>query len=83
MDPLETDFAPATDGEIAAINQASARQHAWSRFWCNPERPGLAEFIVEQEGVALEFFSDFMALDRLGRSPPNSPTSRRNCREPP
>lgn len=66
INDLEMDFAPATDGEIAAINQASARQHAWSRFWRGPERPGLAEFIVEQEGVALEFFSDFAALDRLG-----------------
>ena len=65
IDGLEMDFAPATDGDIATINQASARQHAWSRFWHSPERPGLAEFIVEQEGMALEFFSDFTALDRL------------------
>jgi hypothetical protein len=66
MPGLDMVFAPATDGEIAIINQDSTRQHAWSRFWRSPERPGLAEFIVEQEGVALEFFSDFAALDRLG-----------------
>ncbi len=63
---LDMDFPLATDGEIAMINQASARQHAWGRFWRTPERPGLAEYIVEQEGLALEFLSDFGALDRLG-----------------
>jgi len=65
---LDLDLAlpPATDGDIAVINQASTRQQAWDRFQRTPERPGLAEYIVEQEGIALEFFSDFNALDRLG-----------------
>jgi tetratricopeptide (TPR) repeat protein len=63
---LDMNFPPATDGEIAMINQASARQNAWGRFWRTPERPGLAEYIVEQEGLALEFLSDFGAFDRLG-----------------
>lgn len=62
---VDLEFPPATDGAIAAINQASTRQHAWSRFWQAPERPGLAEYIAEQEGMALEFLSDFTALDRL------------------
>ena len=48
------------------INLESARQHAWSRFWHTPQRPGLAEYIVEQEGLTLEFLGDFGAFDRLG-----------------
>ncbi len=62
---LGLEFPQATDGAIALNNHMSARQHAWSRFWQAPERPGLAEYIAEQEGMALEFYSDFQALDRL------------------
>ena len=50
--------SPATAGDIAVINLESTRQHAWSRFWRAPERPGLAEYIVEQEGLALAFLGD-------------------------
>ena len=57
--------SPATAGEIAVINLESTRQHAWSRFWHTPQRPGLAEYIVEQEGLALAFLGDHGALDRL------------------
>ena len=56
----------ATAGDIAVINLESTRQHAWSRFWRAPERPGLAEYIVEQEGLALTFLGDCCALDRMG-----------------
>jgi tetratricopeptide (TPR) repeat protein len=58
--------SPATAGEIAVINLESTRQHAWSRFWSTPQRPGLAEYIVGQEGLALAFLGDPGALDRLG-----------------
>jgi tetratricopeptide (TPR) repeat protein len=58
--------SPATAGDIAAINLESTRQHAWGRFWRTPQRPGLAEYIVEQESLALAFRGDLAALDRLG-----------------
>ena len=44
---LDRELPLATDGQIAVINQASARQHAWSRFGRAPERPGLAEYVAE------------------------------------
>jgi len=58
--------SPATAGDIAVINLESTRRHAWSRFWHTPQRPGLAEYIIEQEGLALAFLGDIGALDRLG-----------------
>jgi tetratricopeptide (TPR) repeat protein len=62
---LGTDFVPATDGTIAVINLESTRQQSWSRFWQVPLRPGIAEYIVEQEQLAAQFLSDIDALDRL------------------
>ena len=62
---LETNAFQATSGEIAVINLESARQQSWSRFWQSPQRPGIAEHIVEQEQMSLQFLSDFRALDRL------------------
>ena len=62
---LEVAFPLATAGEIALINLESARQQSWSRFWQSPERPGIAECIVEQEQMTLQFLSDASALDRL------------------
>jgi len=62
---LETNLLQATDGEIAVINLESARQQSWSRFWQSPQRQGIAEHIVEQEQMSLQFLSDFGALDRL------------------
>ena len=62
----DMDLSPATDGAIAAINLQSTREAAWSRFWRAPERPGLAEYVVEQEGLAMAFLGDYGALDRMG-----------------
>ena len=62
---LGTDFPLATDGDIAIINLESARQQSWSRFWQLPQREGIAEYIVEQEQMTLQFLSDVNALDRL------------------
>jgi tetratricopeptide (TPR) repeat protein len=62
---LETDFAPATDGNIAVINLESARQRSWSRFWQAPQRSGIAEYIVEQEQLVAQFLGDLAAFDRL------------------
>lgn len=64
---LDTDLdCPlATDGDIAVINLESARQQSWSQFWQSPQREGIAEYIVEQEQMTLQFLSDAGALDRL------------------
>jgi tetratricopeptide (TPR) repeat protein len=56
---------PLTDGEIAFNNLESARRHSWNRFWADPLRPGIAEYIVEQEQLTLQFVGDPGALDRL------------------
>src|SRR5262245_26544822 len=55
----------ATDGEIAAINLASARRRAWARFAQDPRLPGVAEAIVDMECMAAQFLVDLDALDRL------------------
>ena len=62
---LEIDFPLATAGEIAVINLKSARQQSWTRFWHAPRRPGIAEYIVEQEQLTAQFLGDLGALDRL------------------
>jgi tetratricopeptide (TPR) repeat protein len=63
----EIDLAyPLTDGEIAFNNLESARRQSWSKFWLDPLRPGVAEYIVEQEQLTLQFAGDPGALDRLG-----------------
>jgi len=62
---FETNFAPATAGEIAVNNLESARQQSWSRFWEEPQRPGIAECIVEQEQLTAQFLGDVGAIDRL------------------
>jgi hypothetical protein len=62
---LAIDLAPATAGDIAVINLESARQQSWSRFWQSPLRPGIAEYIVEQEQLAAQFLGDLAALDRV------------------
>ncbi len=54
-----------TDGAIAVNNLESARQRAWSRFWRAPLQPGVADYVVEQEQLALQFLGDLQALDRL------------------
>lgn len=60
------DFPLATAGDIAVNNLQSARQRSWSRFWQEPRRSGIAEYIVEQEQLAAQFLGDLGALDRLG-----------------
>ena len=62
---LEMDFPVATAGNIAVNNLESARQQSWSRFWQEPERPGIAEYIVEKEQLAAQFLGDMGAFDRL------------------
>jgi tetratricopeptide (TPR) repeat protein len=62
---LPVHFALATAGEIAAINLESARQQSWSKFWHAPQRPEIAESIVNQEQMATQFLGDTDALDRL------------------
>jgi tetratricopeptide (TPR) repeat protein len=59
------DYPLATDGDIAVINLASARQQSWNRFWQDPQRPGIAEYIVEQEQLTAQYVGDLSALDRL------------------
>ena len=55
----------ATDGEIAAINLESARRRAWARFAQDPQRPGVAEEILDNERLVAQFLGDLDALDRL------------------
>ena len=57
--------SPATDGEIAAINLESARRGAWARFARHARLPGVAEAVVDKEGLAAQFLGDLDALDRL------------------
>jgi hypothetical protein len=47
-------MVPVTDGEIAINNLDGTRQYSWNRFWCDPQRPGIAETVVEQEQFVLE-----------------------------
>ena len=58
-------YPSATDGEIAAINLASARRRAWARFAQDPRLPGAAEAIVYNENLTAQFLGDLDALDRL------------------
>jgi len=62
---LEIDFPPATDGNIAVINLESARRQSWSRFWQDPQRPGIAEYIVAREQFTAQYVGDLSALERL------------------
>jgi tetratricopeptide (TPR) repeat protein len=59
------DYPLTTDGDIAVVNLASALQQSWSRFWLDPQRPGIAEYIVEQEQLTAQYVGDLSALDRL------------------
>ena len=54
-----------TDGAIAVNNLESACQRSWSRFWCDPLRPGIAEQIIEHEQLKAQFLGDLSAFDRL------------------
>jgi tetratricopeptide (TPR) repeat protein len=65
LEELDHLVPPATDGEIAAINLESARRGGWARFVQDPRLPGLAEAIVDDERLALQFLGDPDVLDRL------------------
>jgi tetratricopeptide (TPR) repeat protein len=62
---LDPPLPPATDGEIAAINLESALRRAWARFAQDPQRPGVAEEILDGERLVSQFLGDLDALDRL------------------
>jgi tetratricopeptide (TPR) repeat protein len=62
---IDLDYPLTTDGEIAVNNLESARRQAWSRFWQDPQRPGIAEYIVEQEQFTAQYVGDVAALKRL------------------
>ncbi|KAA0115658.1 hypothetical protein CIW48_28190 [Methylobacterium sp. P1-11] len=53
-----------TDGGIALINLESARSRAWSRFHRDPQRPGIAESVLEFEHLTGQFAGDLSALIR-------------------
>jgi tetratricopeptide (TPR) repeat protein len=65
MPSLEMDFPLVTDGDIAVINLNSSRRQSWSRFWEDPQRPGIAEQIVEQERLMAQYVGDLSAYERL------------------
>ena len=54
-----------TDGEIAIVNLNSARLRSWSRFYQDPQRPGVAETVLEHEQLTAQFAGDLSALDRM------------------
>ena len=62
---LDSECFQTTDGEIAVVNLNSARLRSWSRFYQGPQRPGVAETVLEQEQLAAQFASDLSALDRM------------------
>ncbi len=63
---LEIDLVHSlTNGAIAVNNLQSARRQSWSRFWQDPQRPGIAEYIVEQEQFTAQYVGDLGALERL------------------
>jgi tetratricopeptide (TPR) repeat protein len=62
---LDLDCPVVTDGNIAANNLESARRQSWSRFWQDPQRPGIAESIVVQEQFTAQYVGDLGALERL------------------
>src|SRR5262245_7011410 len=62
---LDCVITPTTDGEIAIINLESARSRSWSRFFADPARDGVAETVIENEQLTLQFVGDLSALDRV------------------
>jgi tetratricopeptide (TPR) repeat protein len=62
---LDNECFQTTDGEIAIINLNSARLRSWSRFHQDPQRPGVAETIMEHEQLTAQFAGDPSALDRM------------------
>jgi tetratricopeptide (TPR) repeat protein len=62
---LDAECFQTTDGEIAIINLDSARRRSWSRFYQDPQRPGVAETVLEHEQLTAQFAGDLSALGRL------------------
>src|SRR5262245_30891846 len=62
---LDCVITTTTDGEIAIINLGSARSRSWSRFFADPARDGVAETVIENEQLTLQFVGDLSALDRV------------------
>ena len=62
---LDSECFQTTDGEIAIVNLNSARLRSWSRFYQDPQRPGVAETVLEHEQLTAQFASDLSALDRM------------------
>ena len=59
------EYPPATAGEIAVINHESSRERCWRVFRRWPDRPGIAEAVVDEESRRCAFLGDATALDRL------------------
>ena len=62
---LDSECFNTTDGEIAIINLNSARLRSWSRFYQDPQRPGVAETVLEHEQLTAQSAGDLSALSRL------------------
>jgi tetratricopeptide (TPR) repeat protein len=62
---LDSECFQTTDGEIAIINLNSARLRSWSRFHQDPQRPGVADTVLEHEQLTAQFAGDPSALDRM------------------
>jgi tetratricopeptide (TPR) repeat protein len=62
---LDSECFQTTDGEIAIINLDSVRLRSWSRFYQDPQRPGVAETVLEHEQLTAQFAGDLSALDRM------------------
>jgi tetratricopeptide (TPR) repeat protein len=58
-------FLALTDGDIATVNLESARRHSWAQFRRDPQRPGLAEAILDHERLAAQFLGDIDAFERM------------------
>ena len=65
IETFDTTNPSVTDGAIAVNNLESARRNAWNRFWRQPERLEVAEYILQLENFAVQFLGDLAALDRL------------------
>ena len=62
---FDSECFQTTDGEIAIVNLNSARLRSWSRFYQDPQRPGVAETVLEHEQLTAQFAGDLSALDRM------------------
>ena len=63
---LDNECFRTTDGEIAIANLNSARLRSWSRFYQDPQRPGIAETVLENEQLTAQFAGDFVSARSPG-----------------